>query len=254
MILKSLAQQERLLSVGETSPLHSLTGISRSQGSMSCNRLVTTVTNRQSNEELNISGAVSIFFRRTSSTVVSEINQNTRFPLFRRMTRAFTGRWARRIYLVVLSLLLLVTAGGRLRSYIVARRIEAVLRGFAEIRLDQTTEEQLTKTVPYLAQREWTDRGGVLHRRFVMHISNESDLWLSWLIELRAERLGYVADWLGYRFISLMQMYWCKTGRSRVLSTAWRISGSVRSVQAIPATWSRPAAYTDIGSIGAFLF
>jgi hypothetical protein len=68
--------------------------------------------------------------------------------------------------------------------------------------LDQTTEEQLTKTVPYLAQKDWTDRSGVLHHWFGVHISNESDLWLSWLIDLRVEWLGYVADWLGYRFIS----------------------------------------------------
>jgi hypothetical protein len=133
---------------------------------------------------------------------VSEIDQNARFSLFRRMVRAFTGRWARRIYVVILFLLLLVTAAGRLRSYIMARRIEAVLRGFAEIRLDQTTEEQLTKTVPYLAQKDWTDRNGVLHHWFVLHISNESDLWLSSLVDLRVEWLGYLADCLGYRFMS----------------------------------------------------
>jgi hypothetical protein len=133
---------------------------------------------------------------------VSEIDRNARFSLFRRTVRAFTGRWARRIFIVILFLLLLVTAAGRLRSYIMARRIEAVLRGFAEIKLDQTTEEHLTKTVPYLAQKDWTDRSGVLHHWFVLHISNESDLWVSWLIDLRVEWLGYVADWLGYRFIS----------------------------------------------------
>jgi len=68
--------------------------------------------------------------------------------------------------------------------------------------LDQTTEEQLTKTVPCLAQKDWTDRGGALHHWFVLHISNESDLWLSWSIDRRAEWLGYLADWLGYRLIS----------------------------------------------------
>jgi hypothetical protein len=124
-----------------------------------------------------------------------------RFSLFRRIVRAFTGRWARRVYVVILFLLLLVTAAGRLRSYFMARKIEAVLHGFAEIRLDQTTEEQLKKTVPYLAQKDWTDQSGVLHHWFGVHISNESDLWLSWLIDLRVEWLGYLADWLGYRFI-----------------------------------------------------
>jgi hypothetical protein len=126
---------------------------------------------------------------------VSEIDRNTRFPLSRRIVRAFTGRWARRIYVAILFLLLLVSAAGRIRSYIMARKIEAVLRGFAEIRLDQTTEEQLTKTVPYLAQKDWTDRGGALHHWFGVHISNESDRWLSLLVDLRVEWLGYLADW-----------------------------------------------------------
>jgi hypothetical protein len=83
-----------------------------------------------------------------------------------------------------------------------ARKIEAVLRGFAEVNLDQTTEEQFMKTVPYLAQKDWTDQGGVLHHWFIVHISNESDLWQSWIMRLRVEWLGYVADWLGYRFMS----------------------------------------------------
>jgi hypothetical protein len=125
-----------------------------------------------------------------------------RFSFFRRIVRPFTGRWARRFYLVILAFLFLVTAGGRLRSYIMARRIEAVLRGLAEIKLDHTTEAQLTKTMPYLTRKDWTDRDGVLHRWFLVHISNESDLWLSWLFNLRVEWLGHVADSLGYRFIS----------------------------------------------------
>jgi hypothetical protein len=133
---------------------------------------------------------------------VSEIDRTMRFSFFRRIIRAFTGRWPRRIYFAILVLLLLVTAAGRLRSYIMARRMETVLRGFAEIRLDQTTEQQLTKTVPNLARQDWMDRNGVLHHWFGVHISNESDLWLSWLINLRSEWLVYLANWLGYRFMS----------------------------------------------------
>jgi hypothetical protein len=130
------------------------------------------------------------------------MDPKARFSFFRRIARAFTGRWAWRVYVVILLLLLLVTAAGRLRSYMMTRKIQAVLRGIAEIRLDQTSEEQLTKTVPYLTQKDWTDQSGALHHWFGAHISNESDLWLSWLIDLRVEWLGYLADWLGYRFIS----------------------------------------------------
>jgi hypothetical protein len=103
----------------------------------------------------------------------------------------------------MLFLLLLATVAGRLRSYIMTRKIEAVLRGFAEIRLDQTTEEQLTKTMPYLAQKNWTDRGGVIHHWLLVHISNESDLlWLANLPVPMGSSLSLFADWLGYRFIS----------------------------------------------------
>jgi len=125
-----------------------------------------------------------------------------RFSFFHRIARMFAAQWARRVCVALLFLLLLVTVAGRLRSFVLARKIEAVLRGLAEIRLDQTTEEQLTRTVPYLARKDWTDQSGALHHRFGVHISNESDLWLSWLVDLRLEWLGHLADWFGYRFMS----------------------------------------------------
>ncbi|MGA9979896.1 MAG: hypothetical protein WBQ08_14830 [Candidatus Sulfotelmatobacter sp.] len=106
----------------------------------------------------------------------SNMTANARFPFFRRVGRALTGRWARRFYAAILLLLLLLTTVAQLRLYLVARKIQAVLHGLAEIRIDQTTEEQLTKMVPYLTQYESTTRG-VSSRGFYAQISNEKN-WL----------------------------------------------------------------------------
>ena len=120
-----------------------------------------------------------------------------------------TGRWARRIYLAILLLLFLILTATRLRSYFMARKIEAVLHGLGEIRLDQTTEEQMTKMVPYLREKDWK-AGAFSYRSYYVHISNESDrlprvvaLGLSRAQSYQlAQWLGHLADWLGYRYIS----------------------------------------------------
>jgi hypothetical protein len=85
------------------------------------------------------------------------------FPFFRWIGRTLTGRRARRTYLVTVFLLSPIAASAWLRAYIMTRKIQAVLHGLAEIRLDQTTEEQLMKMVPYLTRKDWKV-GGIPHR------------------------------------------------------------------------------------------
>jgi len=127
------------------------------------------------------------------------------FPASRWVARRLTGRWARRIYVTVLALLLLITTAARLRSYFMARRIEAVLHGLAQIRLDQTTEEQMTKMVPYLVKKDWK-AGGIPHRGYYVHISNESDrlprvIGVALAVIRSEELIEHIADWLGYRYL-----------------------------------------------------
>jgi hypothetical protein len=55
-----------------------------------------------------------------------------------------------------------------------ARRIEAVLHGLGQIRLDQTTEEQMTKMVSYLVKKDWK-AGGISHRGYYVHVSSEAE-------------------------------------------------------------------------------
>lgn len=137
------------------------------------------------------------------------MSEKTLFPFSRWTIGVLTGRRARRTYTAVLLFLLLLTSAARLRSYLMARSIQDVLRGLAEIRVDQTTEEQLTKMVPYLIQKEG-GAGGVSHRGFFVHISNETDrLPRALLIALSSSRseglmvfLEHLADWSGYRFMS----------------------------------------------------
>ena len=73
--------------------------------------------------------------------------------------------------------------------------------GLSEIRLDQTTEEQLRHMVPYLTQKDWK-AVGISYRVFYVQISSESDPRILGFIGSGLERSGQLADWLGYRFMS----------------------------------------------------
>ena len=143
------------------------------------------------------------------SLSLNRVNAEMHFPFFRWVARMLRGRWAQRIYVAILVFLLLITTVARLRSYLMARKIQAVLHGLTAIRLGQTTEEQMKKMVPYLSQKEWKS-GGISHRGFYAHISNESDrLPRVIVVALGATQsedlmlsLEHLADWFGYRFIS----------------------------------------------------
>jgi hypothetical protein len=131
------------------------------------------------------------------------------FPVFHWTVRTLTGRLARRIYVIIVLFTLLLTTAVRLRSYFMARKIQSVLRGLGELHIDQATEEQLAKIVPYLTHKD-LKVGGFSHRAFYVHISNESDrLTQVVVVALNAAQsdelmlwLEHLADWLGYRFVS----------------------------------------------------
>ncbi len=129
----------------------------------------------------------------------------TRIPFVHWIFGTLTGYWAWRTYAAIILLLLLATSAVRLRSYLMVRKVQAVLRGLAEIRVDQTTEEQLVRMVPYLTQRDWKTEG-IRDSGFYVHISNESDrlplLIVVALSSVQPDWTARVADWFGYRFIS----------------------------------------------------
>jgi hypothetical protein len=85
------------------------------------------------------------------------------------------------------------------------RKIDAVLHGLSEIRLDETSEEQMTKMVPYVTEKDWKGQG-VSYRSYYVHISDESD-GLPWPYGLThsdalAVWLGRTGELLGYRYIN----------------------------------------------------
>jgi hypothetical protein len=95
-------------------------------------------------------------------------------PFFYGVVKTLSGRWARRVFLTILLFLMVISIVSRLRAYFVARKIEAVLHGLSEIRLDETTEEELRKMIPFLTEKDWKGPG-FSYRSYYVHISNESD-------------------------------------------------------------------------------
>jgi hypothetical protein len=64
--------------------------------------------------------------------------------------RLLFGRRARQLYLLCSLLIVLFSAAVRIRTFVLTRRIYAVLAGLEKIRVDETTEQQLLKAVPHL--------------------------------------------------------------------------------------------------------
>jgi hypothetical protein len=134
------------------------------------------------------------------------------------------GRILRRVSIAFILLLLSVATASHIYSFVLARRFQAVISGLSKIRIDQTTEEETTKLVPYLvpSQLGWEEKRtpetgdidlGYEHSYYVT-ISNEwswmkfrgfaasfssvryskDDRPQSWILE--------VANLLGYRYMA----------------------------------------------------
>jgi len=130
------------------------------------------------------------------------MRSETTFPFFGWSAKKLSARPARRVYASILLLLLCLTFGAHLRSYLMTRKIQAVLRGLAEIRVDETTEEQLTRTMPYLkrSDQDWKVGDTVQHWRYT-EISNEFD-WFMPQVIMYGSWSGKLAYWLGFRYLS----------------------------------------------------
>ena len=133
------------------------------------------------------------------------------------------GRLARRICAALLVLLVLITTVVRIHGILLTRRIDAVLRGLEQVQVDQTTEAQLLKAVPYLTRNDEHQFGSSVDRSYRAEISNSSQRrWLWWLAGTRLCRFFWpwyviegpekypktyvsfpltVAYWLGWRDI-----------------------------------------------------
>jgi hypothetical protein len=99
------------------------------------------------------------------------------------LSRFFSGPFTRRVYLVFLLLLVLFSTGIRIRSYLLNRKIYAVLSGLERVHIDTTTEQQVLRTVPYLipgGPENRTELG--VERYYLVHISNAEEVsWMRWV-------------------------------------------------------------------------
>jgi hypothetical protein len=146
------------------------------------------------------------------------------FPMSSWILRTFTGRIVRRIYLVLVLAALAASAAVRIHTFVLTRRMEAVIIGLSKLEIDKSTEEDVKRTVPYLVRWQWegqlerspeTDIG--FEQGYSVAISNEPS-WMkfgriispltSCCVNTNYTKDGYEHNWilaltnlLGYRYV-----------------------------------------------------
>jgi len=109
------------------------------------------------------------------------MNFRTRFSWATAVCRRATGRRARRFCLALLLLLVALSGVIQVRSYLLAGRIQVMLSGLEQVRIDATTEAQLLKTLPHLIRNPRDLRFGAhVHRGYEVNLSNEDDMRLAY--------------------------------------------------------------------------
>lgn len=150
------------------------------------------------------------------------------FPATYWICRLITGKAACRIYASLLVLLLIAAIAPRVRAIILARRIHKVLSVLQNMRIDETSENELLKTVPYLGRRSPDfKRGTTVEHSYSIVISNEDDWrWLTKLphaikTPLALACLG-LPDWMGYRYMRFSA--WIRIFEGKVSSVSFGIA------------------------------
>lgn len=189
------------------------------------------------------------------------------FPASSWIGHALTGRNARRVCVTIVFLLLVVTTAVRAYSFVLTRRFQAVISGLSKLRIDETTEAEMTRTVPYLVRNnsDWrvarnVELGDVdtgVQSYYYVSMSNQPS-WMrfetiAWRISnVRFTKDGHpkgwiftLADWLGYRYFSFGAGVVLLDGR--VSSIRYEIAdrlvfpkviGDILSVKSIHSRWA----------------
>jgi hypothetical protein len=153
--------------------------------------------------------------------------------------RALAGPTARRIYLAAALFLLFATTVARVYSFILVRRIQAVISGLSKLRIDETADGDVLRTVPYLVRgQDWTIEKNVelgdvepgLDRSYYATISNKPN-WMmfettAWRFSSAASTedghqegwLFKAADLLGYRYVGFGALVVLHNGRVSSIS------------------------------------
>jgi len=96
------------------------------------------------------------------------------------MLRQWFGRRTRSVLLALLLVPVVFSIGIRARTFLIARRIHAVLSGLEKVRIDQTTEAQLLRTVPYLVPNNPTAPSLPGGRRYYRVDISNSHYYYGW--------------------------------------------------------------------------
>ena len=133
----------------------------------------------------------------------------------------------RRVFLAFTILLLAVTTIVRVHSFVLTRRMERVIAGLSKLQIDQSTEEDIKRTIPQMVRwqqsielgrsRETGDIDTGIEQGYYVEISNESG-WMkfgrligpfvSCCVNTTYNKDGYEKNWilaltnlLGYRYV-----------------------------------------------------
>jgi hypothetical protein len=146
------------------------------------------------------------------------MNLRGAFPLTTRLLRALGGSVARRVYIGILVLPLLLSVVARVRCMVMTHKFNSILSGLEQVRIDQTSEEELRHSLPQFTGGHafrWPD--GAVEKSYWVAVSDEAD-WM-WLIR-RATSVGIpynwaanAADWLGYRYMHLAAIVLVRNGK-----------------------------------------
>jgi hypothetical protein len=149
------------------------------------------------------------------------------FPATVWIWRTLSGRIARRIYLIFVLALIATSAAVRIHTFVLARRMEAVIASLSRLQIDKSTEEDVKRTVPELVRWQWEvplkrspETGDIdvgIEQGYSVAISNESS-WMefsrlispiiSCCVNTTYSKDGYEHNWilaltnlLGYRYV-----------------------------------------------------
>jgi hypothetical protein len=173
------------------------------------------------------------------------------FPSVAWVFRTFTGRLARRIYFAAFLLLLCAPIVPRFRNMLRARKFQAVLAGLEQVKVDQTTEAELLRLVPYLTPGySGKDREGSVETWYNVEFSNEFDWSSRWpyLFGLGNakdyRRMRKVARLLGASFLSFKAGIKVRKGKVSEVSYGvnnwggWpRVLGDLVSAKSVHGPW-----------------
>ena len=193
------------------------------------------------------------------------------YPIASWILRTFTGRIVRRVYLVLVLALLATSAASRIYTFVLTRRMEAVIAGLSKLQIDESTEEDVKRTVPYLVRSQWEgqlkrspETGDIdigFQKGYSVAISNESS-WLkfgslispftSCCVNTTYTKDGYEHNWilgltnlLGYRYVYFGASVMLLNGRVSSISYGVhdrfgfpRQVGTILAVKSVHSFWA----------------